>query len=309
MTIYGIGETVMDMVFKNDQPTAAVPGGSTFNAMISLGRTVPSFAPEAKLYMATEIGDDHVGDIICNFLKDNNIETDFVTRHENSQTNVSMAFLNDRNDAQYEFYKDPNVRILPAEKAAEIKFVKGDILIFGSFYALNLNLRPYVTAVLKAAREAGVTVYYDINFRKNHLSELPELMPVIEENCRYSDFVRGSDEDFGYLYGITDPKEVYEKKMFKLCKNVICTCGCKPVQVFSPIAHGEYEVRQVKTVSTIGAGDNFNAGFAAGLVKFGVRGDAEMTEPLWAKLVNNATRYSSAVCESMFNYVDKNFEA
>ena len=33
--VIGIGETVLDVIFKNDQPTAAVPGGSTFNAMIS----------------------------------------------------------------------------------------------------------------------------------------------------------------------------------------------------------------------------------------------------------------------------------
>jgi len=299
----------MDMVFKNDQPEAAVPGGSTFNAMISLGRTVPSFAPEAKLYMVTEIGDDHVGDIICDFLKDNNIENDFVTRHENTQTNVSMAFLNERNDAQYEFYKDPSVRILPAEKASELPFEKGDILLFGSFYALNLKLRPYLTAALKAAKAAGVTIYYDINFRKNHLKELPELLPVIEENCRYCDFVRGSDEDFNYLFGLTDPDEVYEQKMSRLCPNIICTCGSKPVRVFSPAARGTYEVRQVKTVSTIGAGDNFNAGFVAGLVKFGVGGATEMTADLWSRLVNNATRYSSKVCESMFNYVDKDFKA
>lgn len=35
--IIGIGETVLDVIFRNDNPTAAVPGGSTFNAMISLG--------------------------------------------------------------------------------------------------------------------------------------------------------------------------------------------------------------------------------------------------------------------------------
>ena len=36
--IIGIGETVFDIIFREDQPQKAVPGGSTFNAMISLGR-------------------------------------------------------------------------------------------------------------------------------------------------------------------------------------------------------------------------------------------------------------------------------
>ena len=37
--VFGIGETVLDIIFRNDQPLKAVPGGSTFNAMISIGRT------------------------------------------------------------------------------------------------------------------------------------------------------------------------------------------------------------------------------------------------------------------------------
>lgn len=36
--VIGIGETILDIIFKNNQPHTAVPGGSTFNGLISLGR-------------------------------------------------------------------------------------------------------------------------------------------------------------------------------------------------------------------------------------------------------------------------------
>ena len=36
--VIGIGETVLDILFKDDQPQKAVPGGSTFNSIVSLGR-------------------------------------------------------------------------------------------------------------------------------------------------------------------------------------------------------------------------------------------------------------------------------
>ena len=36
--VIGIGETILDVIFKNDQPIGAVPGGSVFNGLISLGR-------------------------------------------------------------------------------------------------------------------------------------------------------------------------------------------------------------------------------------------------------------------------------
>ena len=36
--VIGIGETILDILFKDSQPMAAVPGGSVFNGIISLGR-------------------------------------------------------------------------------------------------------------------------------------------------------------------------------------------------------------------------------------------------------------------------------
>ena len=37
--VIGIGETIFDIIFKNNQPIGAVPGGSAFNGVISLGRS------------------------------------------------------------------------------------------------------------------------------------------------------------------------------------------------------------------------------------------------------------------------------
>ena len=63
--VIGIGETVFDILFKDDQPQTAVPGGSTFNSIVSLGRAGVPCA------MLTEVGGDHVGDLICQYLHDN----------------------------------------------------------------------------------------------------------------------------------------------------------------------------------------------------------------------------------------------
>ena len=37
--VIGIGETILDIIFRNEQPSAAVPGGSVFNGIVSLSRT------------------------------------------------------------------------------------------------------------------------------------------------------------------------------------------------------------------------------------------------------------------------------
>ena len=53
--VIGIGETVLDIIFKNDQPIGAVPGGSVFNGIISLGRS------GVHTSIISETGNDRVG--------------------------------------------------------------------------------------------------------------------------------------------------------------------------------------------------------------------------------------------------------
>ena len=60
--VIGIGETILDIIFKNNRPHAAVPGGSTFNGLISLGRL------EVPVSFISELGNDRVGDFIRDFM-------------------------------------------------------------------------------------------------------------------------------------------------------------------------------------------------------------------------------------------------
>ena len=112
-----------------------------------------------------------------------------------------MAFLNEKNDAEYSFYKDyPNLRLdvnMP-------EVTSDDIVMFGSFYAITPQFRDKVKELLDKARKAGAIIYYDVNFRSTHAHEAIKLMPTILENFEYADIVRGSTEDFGHMFGMTD---------------------------------------------------------------------------------------------------------
>ena len=49
--VIGIGETILDIIFEGNQPSAAVPGGSVFNGIVSLGRAGVNHRPKFYFFM------------------------------------------------------------------------------------------------------------------------------------------------------------------------------------------------------------------------------------------------------------------
>jgi len=282
--VIGIGETVLDILFKDDQPQKAVPGGSTFNSIVSLGRAGVPCA------MVTEAGGDHIGDIICRYLSDNGVSPEYVCRHEGIKSHISLAFLDENNDAQYVFYKD-HASVSLDGKLPEI--TRDDVVLFGSFFAINPAIRKVVGGLLHAAREAGAWLYYDVNFRKNHIADLPDVMGNIEENMQLADVVRGSVEDFGHLYGLQNGYGIYER-VSRFCSTLILTDGAGPIRVYTPEGCETFAVQPVETVSTVGAGDNFNAGYIYAMMQ-GAQNQSARIEV--------AQRWSQDVCRQMGNNI------
>ncbi len=296
--VIGIGETILDIIFKEDVPTAASPGGSTFNSLISLGRVgVPAC-------FISETGDDHVGEIIINFLKKNRVDSRYVRIHPDTKSPVSLAFLDHRNDAQYIFFKDHPHDTLAAQFP---EVCADDIVLFGSFYAINPVIREGFFSFLRRAHEAGAILYYDVNFRSSHIKDLPDTLGNILENFSICDIVRGSTEDFNHMFGISEPERIFEEKMSAYPFPFICTDGAREITLFAPQFRERYGVTPIETVSTIGAGDNFNAGIAFGLLKLGItKADIPHLAPAqWAELIECGQRFSREVCRSFENYVSE----
>ena len=298
--VIGIGETILDIIFRGDQPTAAVPGGSVFNGIVSLGRAgIP-------ISFISETGNDHVGNIILQFMRDNHIPTDHVNVFPDGKSPVSLAFLNNQSDAEYIFYKNyPKQRL----DVVYPKLEEDDIVVIGSYYALNPVLRDKVMELLDQAREKKAIVYYDPNFRSSHKEEAIKLAPTIIENLEYANIVRGSQEDFFYMYNLREADKIYKDKIKFYCPNFLCTAGAEQISLRTQSISKEYPIHPLEAVSTIGAGDNFNAGIIYGLLKYDVRYEDlnQIDESTWDKIIRCGMDFAAEVCKSFSNSVSKEF--
>lgn len=291
--VIGIGEMVLDIVFMDGQPKVAVPGGSSFNALVSLGRSLEGKCP---VEMVSQTGDDQVSGMMLDFMQRNYVGSSYLSKESGRQSTLSMAMLNSRGDASYEFFRDAD---MPGFSAPEIEFSEHDIVLFGSFFALGESTREAARQLVIKAREKGAQVYYDINFRKSHMADLERMRSEIEHNCRLATVVRGSSEDIELVFGFTDGRTAYEEKMKGLCPNFIYTRADKPAELFwgSASSHSKHPVAPIEVLSTIGAGDSFNAGFIYGLLH-------DCTPQ---SCMDYGLRFSAAVCASMENYVPSGF--
>lgn len=300
--VFGIGETILDIIFRNDQPQKAVPGGSVFNGLISLGRL------NVPVSFISERGNDRVGDMIRDFMEDNHITTEFVDRFPDGKSPISLAFLDDDKNANYIFYKD-----YPAQRL-EVplpKIEKDDIFVFGSYYSLNPVLRTRMVEFLQYAQERKAIIYYDPNFRKAHAHEAIRLMPTVLENLEFADIVRGSDEDFQNLYGKSDAQKVYKEHIQFYCDRFLTTHGANGVNLHTRNFTRHFDSPQIQPLSTIGAGDNFNAGIIYGLLKYDVRHAdlPSLDQDTWEKIIRCGMDLASEVCQSYDNYISKEFAA
>ena len=300
--IIGIGETILDILFKGNQAATSVPGGSTFNSLISLGRvSVPSC-------FLSEIGDDKVGGIVRGFLRDNGVDDRYLTEYPDTKSPISLAFLDEGNNATYSFYKEPFSRRADWECPT---IGRDDIVLFGSYYALNPDMRYKVTALLDEARRAGAIIYYDVNFRRNHAGEAIKLMGTVIENLEYADIVKGSDEDFEILYRITEGAKVFKDKTDFYCPRLIYSRGAQGVELYSRTLTKRYPIEPVTPVSTIGAGDNLNAGILYGLIKYRIRRDDldHLSERDWDDIIRCGLDFSADTCLQADNYISREFAA
>ncbi len=298
--VIGIGETILDIIFQNDQPSAAVPGGSVFNGIISLGRM------NVNVCFISEIGNDKVGNIIKKFMEENNVSTQHINIFPDGKSPVSLAFLNEKNDAEYLFYKDyPKQRLDIAFPTIN----EDDILIFGSYYALNPVLRDKMVELLDYARDRKAIIYYDPNFRSTHKYEAMKLTPAIIENLEYAHIVRGGNQDFINMYNMDDVDKIYKNKVQFYCPNFIFTSGEQSISLRTKEVSKEYEVEPINAISTIGAGDNFNAGIIYGLLKYniGYHELNSLSEAMWDKIIQCGKDFSAEVCVSFSNSVSLEF--
>jgi fructokinase len=296
--VIAIGETVLDILFRDGRVVNSCPGGSMLNAAVSLGRA------GNKVVLLTETGTDAPGRMIRDFLAGNGVELSQAWNGEHLKTTLALAVLDNSGDATYSFYRDE-------QKGGKIKFSaipeENDIVLFGSYYSVSDEPREELVRFLELAHSKGAMVIYDPNFRKPHLDELERLIPRIIENLSFADLARGSDEDFLSIFAARNVQQAFVHIRDAGCKRLIYTKNKEGAELMTETLNIAVAVPAIQTVSTIGAGDSFNAGIIHSILKHQVitRNLDELDREKWGAILRTGVQFASDVCTGWDNFISQ----
>ncbi len=296
---YTLGESLLDIIMTNIDQVVARPGGSMLNTAVSLARM------SHNVTHITELGDNAVAIMITRFLKENGVDTSKIKTYPNTNTSVALAFLDAEKKPTYQFvHAYPITRKLNQPP----DFSSSDLLLFGSIYSVSAAIRNEVLNHVLAIKKAGGVLMYDPNIRHQHHLNDADINHAVMENFKLAHIIKASDEDCANIFGYQKP-EHYLDALTEVNPNalIFLTLGEKGAVCKLKEYILWMEAIETTIVSTIGAGDAFNAGIIAEINKQNItaKNYSRLSENHLTRLLKAGIQTASKVCASYDNYINR----
>jgi fructokinase len=134
---------------------------------------------------------------------------------------------------------------------------------------------------------------------------LKDVLPMIHENMKLAHIIKGSDEDFLYIFGKDNAPGTYNLVKEITDAALIYTANRHGVWLNTKMYSKHYDALAIDPVSTIGAGDTFMAGVGYSIVKHKLFFDDpdKISSEYWDKIIRTSIEFSGHVCMHYDNYV------
>ncbi|MCA6067751.1 carbohydrate kinase [Chryseobacterium sp. RG1] len=248
------GEVLFDVFGKEKKI-----GGAPLNLAL---RTASFGFPVA---MISAVGNDEDGKIICDYVRENQLDSSGIITTQDYDTGIVQVTLNERGSATYEI-KFPSAWDFIETSNDTLNIVKNaDVFFYGSLVCRNDASRNTLFSLLGS--NPGMFKVFDVNLRKPfyHIKLLEQLMSK-------ADFIKFNDEEILEIVAELGFKsdDLEENILFiseKTNTDSICVTLGKHGSILlwkgTMYRHGGYPV---KVVDTVGAGDSFLASLIAQLL-------------------------------------------
>ena len=297
--IIAIGESILDTIYQDYKPMRSFVGGRVSNAAAALGDL------ELPVSMVSECCTDKVGDWVVDFFERHNVNTKSIDRYTDGSTPFAAIFKEDGEPdkiVNYGEYPDNRFNVIWP------RIDEDDIVLFGSYYAIDLPQREKLYDLLSYAAERKAIVIYLPGFQHGTQFNFTKVMPCILENFEVSSIVIDHDKDINNMFTDQDSDKVYN--------NHIKFYGPTYIHITPDTSATIYKGVDKTEVPFSCQSDNhlgWQAGFIAGVIHQLIErdlkhGDIEYIEPsVWQEVMIQAFDFAATCAASPTNGLSDEF--
>lgn len=293
MRIVTIGEILIDLTQtgynqQNIPMYAANPGGAPANVAVAASRL------GADTAFVGMVGSDGFGTYLAQVLEENGVSTQGL-RVGQGATTLAVVSVSAQGERSFQFMRGADAN-LTADQVDRDLIAGAGIVHFGS---VSLTADPARTATLHAvelAKEQGVTVSYDPNYRAALWESQDQAVEWMRRPLSSVDILKLSDEEMELLSGSNDPEMCSQVMAGKGISLVLITLGSEGVFYRLGEHTGVVPGVPTKVADTNGAGDTF---FGAVLSRLSRRAQGALeglTKEELEEILTFANRAASVTC-------------
>jgi len=220
----------------------------------------------AKLGLSTafigKVGQDMHGNFLIDTLQNCGVDTSYMVQDETVFTTLAFVKLSENGDRSFSFARKGSADVMLREDELNYETLQNtEILHFGS---LSLTDEPSKTAVLtavKKAKEAGVVISYDPNYRPLLWKSEQQAVEAMRSVLHIVDMIKLSDNETELVCGTKDIYEATDVLHQQGIQLVLLTCGGDGALISCPEGKIMVPAAPANVVDTTGAGDSFLGGF------------------------------------------------
>ena len=229
------------------------PGGAPANGLAMAAKL------GVKARLCAVVGSDNFGTFLIESMLAAGIDTRFISRTARARTTLAFVDLDERNDRSFTFYRKPGADILLTDAGIPDEAMEGCGVYH--FSGVSLTDEPARGAVLRAARRAkemGLLVSFDPNYRPFLWPQAAQARQAFEEGMRCADIIKVSEEEVAFLLGQENAAQGAAELAKQYDALVLASCGARGALAANPSGLlGRAEALPVTVADTTGAGDAF----------------------------------------------------
>jgi 2-dehydro-3-deoxygluconokinase len=263
--VVAVGEVMVELARGDDGRFSLAFGGDTFNTAVYLARA------GVETTYATALGDDAYSARIADLASAEGIAGELMLRVPGRMPGLYLIETDDKGERQFAYWRDTS----PARELFELpqwSVVAEGLLAARMVYFSGVTLSLYSNAglgrflaVLEMAREKGVTIAFDSNYRgRGWRGDVARARTVYAEALKRIDIALPSFEDEAMLWGDASPEATVARLAAFGVQEVVVKNGPKDALV-AVKDEREWVPAQanITPIDTTAAGDSFSAAYLA----------------------------------------------